>query len=177
MSDTMNHEEAMKAQTTERYLLGDLPENERDAFEEHYFECAICADDLRSGSAFVDAVRATAPRKNPFLERQQARRRRKYFVPLAAAASLIVGVLTMQLGFVAPLQTQLADARRPATPAVHMLSETRGEGSVVLDANRLQEFLVRIEPDDEAAEYRWSILDSQNHERMSQAVKAEDVKD
>ena len=46
MSDTMNHEEAMKAQTTERYLLGDLPENERDAFEEHYFECAICADEV-----------------------------------------------------------------------------------------------------------------------------------
>ncbi len=33
----MDHEEAIRNFTVERYLLGELPENDRDAYEEHLF--------------------------------------------------------------------------------------------------------------------------------------------
>ena len=31
----------------ERYLLGELTDAERDQFEEHFFDCSACADDVR----------------------------------------------------------------------------------------------------------------------------------
>lgn len=56
----MNHDEAIREQAVERYLLGELPESDRTRFEEHFFDCVICASDLKAGALFVDALR-TAP--------------------------------------------------------------------------------------------------------------------
>lgn len=49
----MDHNVAHKTQAVERYLLGEMPLEERDAFEEHYFACQICAEEIRTGSAFT----------------------------------------------------------------------------------------------------------------------------
>lgn len=49
----MNHEEATQLMATERYLLGELTPDQREQFEEHYFECEECALDLRGGNAFI----------------------------------------------------------------------------------------------------------------------------
>src|ERR1700739_2935578 len=53
----MNHNEAVREQAVERYLLGELPEDARARFEEHFFDCALCAADLKDGAIFVDALR------------------------------------------------------------------------------------------------------------------------
>jgi hypothetical protein len=164
MSDDMNHEHAMSEQATERYLLGLLPENERDAFEEHYFECAVCADDVRATSAFVDTMRASAREANPFLERQKARARRRYTLPLAAAASLIIGVVTMQFGFVAPLQVQLAESRQPYAPLDYPLRAVRGVGPHI-NAVAAANLNVELPPGSAATRgvYTCTILDAQGH--------------
>jgi hypothetical protein len=49
----MDHDVAHKTQAVERYLLGEMPLEERDAFEEHYFACEVCAQEIRAGSAFT----------------------------------------------------------------------------------------------------------------------------
>lgn len=49
----MDHDLVIKNNTTERYLLGELTDAERDSFEEHYFECPACAEDLRCGDEFI----------------------------------------------------------------------------------------------------------------------------
>jgi len=46
----MNHETAIKIQAAERYVLDEFSPEERTDFEEHYFECAECADDVRAAS-------------------------------------------------------------------------------------------------------------------------------
>jgi hypothetical protein len=50
----MDHELAIKNQSVERYFLGEMEPPEREAFEEHFFVCELCADDVRATSAFVD---------------------------------------------------------------------------------------------------------------------------
>src|SRR5436190_1105925 len=120
----MNHDEAIGVQATERYLLHELPDQERDAFEEHYFGCAACADDVRTGSAFVGALKSRGRRErdSPFLIRQEARARRNLIVPLAAAASVAVALLGwMQIGVVGPMRVALAEARQPSVPADYPL--------------------------------------------------------
>jgi hypothetical protein len=57
----MNHTEAVKQMAAERYLLDELTPDVRDAFEEHAFDCAECAFDLRAGTLFVQEARNQLP--------------------------------------------------------------------------------------------------------------------
>ena len=50
----MDHNEAMKLQATEKYVMGELPPTLRDEYEEHYFDCSDCAADLQATLAFVE---------------------------------------------------------------------------------------------------------------------------
>lgn len=54
----MTHSEAVKTSAAERYLLDELSELDRHAFEGHYFECAECAEEVRTGSIMSEGVSA-----------------------------------------------------------------------------------------------------------------------
>ena len=53
----MDHTEAVRLQAVEKYILGELTPPLRDEFEAHYFDCAECSLNLRSGVAFASASR------------------------------------------------------------------------------------------------------------------------
>lgn len=53
----MTHDAALRDMMTERYVLGELDPEARDAYEAHLFECEVCAEDLRMTQMFVDGVR------------------------------------------------------------------------------------------------------------------------
>lgn len=57
----MEHTEAVQQMTAERYLLDELTPEEREAFEQHVFDCPECALDLRAGSAFITEAKAQLP--------------------------------------------------------------------------------------------------------------------
>src|SRR5580692_8960015 len=62
----MDHNEAVRQNATERYLLQELDPGLRDQFEEHLFECQDCALDLRTAAMFVEQSKvllAEAPSK------------------------------------------------------------------------------------------------------------------
>jgi hypothetical protein len=54
----MDHLEATSAGATERYLLGTLDRSEREAFEEHFFDCLECAEDVRAAAALLAGARS-----------------------------------------------------------------------------------------------------------------------
>ena len=47
----MNHTEAVRLKAAEKYLMGELSAELRDQYEDHYFGCAECAQDIAAGSA------------------------------------------------------------------------------------------------------------------------------
>jgi len=53
----MDHQSALATHAAERYLLEEMSEAERHEFEDHYFECRICAADVRQGAVMADAIR------------------------------------------------------------------------------------------------------------------------
>jgi hypothetical protein len=53
----MNHNEARQLQAAEKYLLGELSLTQREEYEEHYFDCAECAVDLKAMAVFADNAR------------------------------------------------------------------------------------------------------------------------
>jgi hypothetical protein len=53
----MDHLEAKRLHASEKYTLGELTADQRDAYEEHYFDCAECAEDVKATLTFVAAGR------------------------------------------------------------------------------------------------------------------------
>lgn len=53
----MDHLDAVRLQAAEKYVLGELPPELREQFEEHYCDCSECAEDLKALSTFVTASR------------------------------------------------------------------------------------------------------------------------
>ncbi|HEY3971702.1 MAG TPA: zf-HC2 domain-containing protein [Candidatus Sulfotelmatobacter sp.] len=49
----MDHTDVVRDKTTERYLLNELSPDIRDEFEEHYFDCPECAQDVSAAAQFV----------------------------------------------------------------------------------------------------------------------------
>lgn len=103
----MTHQDAVDTLATERYLLEEMPELERHAFEEHFFTCDECARDLRiaaqlqasadsaAGAAAPAAPRLDAVRDNvaPMPARTAWRPSWSNVVPWAAAAVLALAVV------------------------------------------------------------------------------------
>jgi len=54
----LDHQSVIDRNLTERYLLEELDAAETAAFEEHFFECPICAEDVRRGSLMVANLKA-----------------------------------------------------------------------------------------------------------------------
>ena len=82
---------------SERYLLEEMPELERYAFEEHFFSCADCAEDVRAGALMHAAsARDCRPAVSTPLPVRRPRRRQAsrggHLLPWAAAASLALAV-------------------------------------------------------------------------------------
>jgi len=100
----MDHLEALRLQASEKYVLGELSPDLREQFEEHYFECAECAEDVKATVTFVSATREVLredpspssfeSREPPAPSRWRSWIRPVVFVPAMAALVLSIGYFT-----------------------------------------------------------------------------------
>src|SRR4051794_12388281 len=100
----MEHQQAMETQAIERYLLEEMPQEERDAFEAHFFSCVECAEDARAAAQMLDGVAAGLGRSDAAPTADTRRRevlpfpaakpawRTSVALPWAAAALLAIGL-------------------------------------------------------------------------------------
>jgi anti-sigma factor RsiW len=58
----MEHSESIETMAAERYALGEMTPEERDLFEEHFFDCRECAPSVRDGVAIAAETRAAGAR-------------------------------------------------------------------------------------------------------------------
>ncbi|MBZ5624228.1 MAG: zf-HC2 domain-containing protein [Acidobacteriia bacterium] len=118
----MDHNLATKTQAVERYLLGEMPPEEREDFEEHYFDCADCAKDVRAAARFRANARevlrwpaAEADNRSPWFSWSFPR-----LVPIAATVILLVVVGYQQAFLIPTLRRQAAAVSTSvATGGVH----------------------------------------------------------
>jgi hypothetical protein len=106
----MDHSNALKDRFVERYLLNELTAAEKVSFEEHYFACQICAEEVRCGEALIENLREVV-RQVPASKSLTVaaatgvpipgRARFQWLFPVFAAASivLLLGIVGYQ-GFV-----------------------------------------------------------------------------
>ena len=131
----MDHNEALRTQAVERYLLGTLCGKDREDFEEHYFDCVVCAEEVTTGVILVDnaaavwkadskpAVVREAKKKSAWADWFRFDFRQPAFAMPAFAAILVAG---LWISDHSRLATQLADATSPQSFATVPLEDARG---------------------------------------------------
>jgi hypothetical protein len=134
----MNHQQAVRTSAPERYLLEEMSELERHAFEDHYFSCADCAEEVRLAALMREGVKAGlldaqgAESVVSFAEAKTARAktawRASVVVPWAAAATLALVAGYQSLGL-APGQERRLQAQ--ALAPVTLRPASRGAEPVV----------------------------------------------
>jgi hypothetical protein len=61
----MDHNEAVRLHAAEKYLLGELPKEKHAEYEEHYFDCSVCADEIKATAAFMEGARQVVREEVP----------------------------------------------------------------------------------------------------------------
>jgi hypothetical protein len=128
----MDHDLAVKLQACEKYLLGELSSDLRDAYEEHYFSCAECATQLRIAAEVIGAgqqIFAETPtvsppeRAVPELGSWSRWLRPAFAIPVLAGLLLVVGYQNLVT------IPRLKESQSPRVLAMFSLiaANTRGE--------------------------------------------------
>ncbi|HKV23377.1 MAG TPA: hypothetical protein VJN93_02195 [Candidatus Acidoferrum sp.] len=95
----MDHNEAVRLHAAEKYLLGELPKAQREEYEEHYFDCPSCAEELKATVTFMESGRQAVRERVPEAVGQKqvgpagwlAWFRPAIAVPVFAALLLVIG--------------------------------------------------------------------------------------
>src|SRR5271165_6641259 len=53
----MDHNQAIELNAAEKYVLRELPEDLQEAYEQHFFDCSICAADIKAAAIFAETTR------------------------------------------------------------------------------------------------------------------------
>lgn len=96
----MDHLEAKRLHAAEKYVLGELSADQRDAYEEHYFDCAECAEDVKATLTFVTTGREVFREEPaPVAPKELAPRFRwtSWFRPMIAIPAM--AVLLLAIGY------------------------------------------------------------------------------
>ena len=150
----MEHTQAIETNAPDRYVLGMLSAAEADAFEEHYFDCPACADDVRLGMTIMEGGRrlvrqADEPAAPPVplapVVPIASRPRWSKWIPAAAAAALVAipinfALLMRMQNAVPRMAATLATAEvyvplsdsREATAAAEPLELAEGESALLM---------------------------------------------
>lgn len=138
----MDHLEAASLGATERYFLGMLDEEQREAFEAHFFDCLECAEDIRAaaavlaGAGSLPEVRVDAPAQ-AVISLDSMRRRRlargtrviATFTSLAAALCLVV---YQGLVVIPRLEEKVAAVDSLQAVPSYFLTQTRSEAPLIV---------------------------------------------
>ncbi|HEV7429391.1 MAG TPA: hypothetical protein VGQ46_23805 [Thermoanaerobaculia bacterium] len=93
----------------ERYILDDLEQAERDAFEEHFFDCTRCTADVRDAATIADGVR-TGTRIVPV----------KHYTGWAAAAAAAAVVIALSTQYAPQIARLWKHSPAPAGEAARV---------------------------------------------------------
>lgn len=169
----MEHDSAVQAKLAERYVLGELSLQEREEFEEHFFDCAVCAEQVQETAVFADNA-LHALRTESWEERritaQAAPRpswadwlRSRFAIPLAAACTVLLAVNVLQFSLLRNAKQELALAETLQPISAITLTQTRGldgAGAPTIrlgSGGRFFELIVDIPPDKEAPVYGYTL--------------------
>jgi anti-sigma factor RsiW len=181
---TMDHAIAKRNALAEAYVMDLLDDAQRAEFEQHFFTCAACAEDLRTLSLFVDDTREVlreggrAPAKaagGGWARRRDRRRWNPGTIAAAATLALCMGTTLYLSAVVIPdYRRELAQERAPRATSRHFLSVARSDAPTIRVAPGQRSVLLVLSPSNlrGAARYAVALRDANNHVLQTGVVDA-----
>jgi Putative zinc-finger len=140
-NDAMSHEQAVRSQAVERYVLGELTQEEREAFEGHYFDCSACFEQVKLSTQFLRHARQVLdpePEKG-WLARLLGDMRRPAF---AFASAMLV----CAIGMGAYQQSIIADLKAPRIESRYVLrGQAKGGAAKLLSVSRKEKLGLTVD--------------------------------
>jgi hypothetical protein len=183
----MDHDLAIKNNAAERYLLGELTAVEIEEYEEHFFSCTACAQEVKLGSEFIDHAREVfktdfIPATNPAAKMSTAWGRfwnsMRQPAPAFAFAALILvsGLSVYQTDVIRALKEQATAPRLLAT-ASPMLRESRGTAQEPAAVPRDQSFAIAFDiPPGDFSSYEIEVSNAQKTRKFLFHCSAQQAK-
>ena len=175
----MDHTESIRLMAAEKYLLGELTPEQREQFEEHFFDCPECALDVRAGAALVEHSKvvlaepvAVSPARTPVAAKPGgwAWLRPAFVVPVLAVLLVVVGYQNL---VTYPQLKQLASSPQ-ILPWASINVSTRGTSTTQISTRPGEGFhlLVNIPPDSHFASYTFDLSNPSGRLEWSRTVPA-----
>ncbi|MGD0567224.1 MAG: zf-HC2 domain-containing protein [Candidatus Sulfotelmatobacter sp.] len=180
----MDHDEVVRQKMTERYLLEELDPKQREEFEEHFFDCGICALDVRAASMFVEQSKTVLAEEEKKAEASGPVRvqagwlawlRPAFAVPAFALLLLVIGYQNL----VTYPRLQEALNNPQLLPSISLNMRTRGAETHVIEVPRGGSFLlvVNIPPDSSYLSYIAELYNAAGNRQWSLTIPASSVQD
>jgi hypothetical protein len=173
----MNHKLAMKVHAAEAYVLGELTEVEKDAYEDHMFDCPVCAAEVQRASQFHEdagEIFATDRKLGAYYEPASLWQnlRQKFLQPVPAFACAVALLATSFSGYQTVVNHQLQQATMAQVITSTILTESRAEIKTVL-ISKNQSFSLRyFLPEKKAKLYDVQVLTQTGVKKVSVTTPA-----
>jgi hypothetical protein len=175
----MDHDEAVRTNATERYLLEELDPDLRDQFEEHLFDCQECALDVRAAAMFVEQSKAIlAEREEAAPVRVAVPTSSGWFAWLRPALAVpVLALLLVVIGYqnfvMVPRLEQAANSPK-ILPWASVNVGTRGANRTVVATLPGEGFnlLVRIPPESRYVSYKLDLYSPAGRLEWSRTIPA-----
>jgi hypothetical protein len=166
----MDHTQLEQSHAAERYLLNEMSGEEREGFEEHFFDCPVCAADVADGERMLAAGRKVARETATVIP---FRRGWTAWLPAAAAAMLLVANVVLLLprrtaptfDVLRPQMIGAGESRAANAPAIEFRA---GENGLLY---------VDVPPDPPFPRYELQLRDSTGKVVLTRPVTAEQAKE
>jgi hypothetical protein len=153
----MNHKLAEQTHAVDKYLLNELSATERLEFEEHFFDCPACSDELKQNVIVVDNLKQVLledQRKDSEQRVTAAPRSGRGWLAWLRPATLVPAFAALALALVVGYQNfvYIPGLTRPhALEAVPIASAARDTGTTVSIDRRLPMFNLSFDVDSSRA--------------------------
>jgi hypothetical protein len=182
----MDHDVAVRQKMTERYLLDELDAKAREEFEGHFFDCTVCAFDIRAGAMFIEQTKATlaeSPTEDSVRRIAPSPAKSRWFLSWRPALVLpAMALLLATIGY-QNVVTYPRLRQKLNSPGVLPLASvnigTYGSQPPLIRAHEDGDFLIllRIPPEGEFASYTADLYDPAGRLEWSVAIPATSAQD
>ena len=182
----MDHDLAVRQKMTEKYLLDELDAKAREEFEEHFFDCTVCAFDIRAGAMFIEQTKATlaeSPTEDSATRIAPSPVKSGWFSSwrpslVLPAMALLLAIIGYQNVVTYPQLRQKLNSPG-VLPFASVNIGTYGSQPPLIRAQKGEDFLIflRIPPEGEFASYTADLYDPAGKLEWSVAIPATSAQD
>jgi hypothetical protein len=160
----MEHRQAKRQNTIRRYMAGRLSTIEREDFEQHYFECAECADSVRD-LVLSGAFEEEKPRRETVLPEWL----RGFWSWRPTAAQLLVPACLLLVFTSYEALTARGRVAPQAVEAIHLAPDTRSADPAI--GQRAGGFVVlTVDVPEIAQQWKWRIRSADRADILLEGV-------